>query len=199
MSCHLKKSGGFKSKSFYFEPQTNSCKKIEEEEGNAATTKKVPYGFPSGRGLTYVRLKKTYFYFPLSALKREMQEIGSKKGWRLSFIHPIKLTRVSEDWRPFVHHPDADVPMRLIMIHLVSHTLHRGSPAVLAAAPQSTGQGSNCNRDSRGVWGGCKDWGVELHQSGCFIHTLPSSPFTDLLHFLQMSISFEAFVRKKTI
>lgn len=117
--------------------------------------RKVPYGFPSGLCLTYVTLKKTYFCFPLSAFKREMQEISSKKRRCLSFIHPIKLTseKVSEDSRPFVHHPDADVPMWLIMIHLVSHTLHRGSPAVLAAAPQSTGQGSNCNSDSRGRTG----------------------------------------------
>lgn len=163
-----------------------------------ALQRKVPYGFPSGLCLTYVTLKKTYFYIPLSAFKRETQEISSKKGWRLSFIHHLKLTseKVSEDWRPFVHHPDADVPMRLIKIHLVSHTLHRGSPAVLAAASQSTGQGSNCNRDLRGEKGG---WLVELHQSGCFIHDRPSSAFTDFLHFLLMSTSFEPVAGKKQV
>lgn len=160
-----------------------------------ALQRKVPYGFPSGSSLTYVTLKKTYFYFTLSAFKQETQEISSQKGWNFVFHLPHKTHKREGFWRLRTFRP----PSRRRCPHAAdydsscqSHTCHRGSPAVLAAAPQSTGQGSNCSRDAGG--GGSK-----LHQSGCFIHGRPSSTFADFSDSLLLSISFEPFAGKKQL
>lgn len=75
MSYHLKKTEvNLKANHFALNLKQTVANKTKMTP-TLPLQRKVPYGFPSGLGLTYVTLKKTYFYFPLSERRKKSAAI----------------------------------------------------------------------------------------------------------------------------